>query len=69
VGTGTPLQVKDVVFTVPQGAGGGPTVERDCTNQACSMTGGAGAPFGIIAHCMDAAGRQYEVEMAFRLGL
>jgi type II secretory pathway pseudopilin PulG len=62
-------QIKDIVFTVPQGAGGGPVVERDCTNQACSTAAAGGTPFGVLAHCVDAAGREYEVELAFRLGI
>jgi Tfp pilus assembly protein PilV len=66
---GSAPMVKDVVFTVQEGAGGGPTGERDCTNQACSMTGGAATPYGVVAHCVDAGGREYEVELAFRLGL
>jgi type II secretory pathway pseudopilin PulG len=67
-GGSTPL-VKDVVFTVPQGAGGGPNSEQDCTNQNCAMAAAGGAPYGAVAHCVDANGREYEVELAFRLGL
>ena len=69
LGAATPPTVKDVVLTVVQGAGGGPVQETDCTNKACFMSGTSQDPYVVVARCTDKAGRTYEAELSFRLGI
>ncbi len=62
------VSMTNVTFTAKAGSGNNVLNERDCTNAACGLVG-IGQTHGIVAHCTDSMGRQYEVEMAVRFAL
>ena len=61
--------MKDVVLKVVSSTGaGGDVNERDCTNSACGLMP-LGATNLIIAHCIDAGGRELEIELGIKFAL
>jgi hypothetical protein len=66
---GAPPTVKSVTFKVESDSGEGNSMnERDCTNGACGLVP-LGQTYGMTALCKDAAGREYEVELAIKFAL
>ena len=61
------VQVSQVQF-LPDNAFGPTSKSRDLTNTV-SLIGQGGKPLRVVAHCVDAGGRQLEVEFGFRFGL
>jgi hypothetical protein len=66
---GTPPTVQSVTFKVESDSGEGNSMnERDCTNGACGLVP-LGQTYGMTALCKDAAGREYEIELAVKFAL
>ncbi len=61
------VQVNQVQF-LPDNAFGPVSRARDITNTV-SLIGQGGKPLRVVAHCVDAGGRQLEVEFGVRFGL
>ena len=61
------VQVNQVSL-LPDNAFGPVSRARDITNTV-SLIGQGGKPLRVIAHCVDAGGRQLEVEFGVRFGL
>jgi len=66
---GTLPTVKDVTFQADLSTFEGSMDERDCTNGVCGFGKSGGTTHGITAVCRDAAGREYEVELAVKFAL
>jgi hypothetical protein len=66
---GTPPTVKDVTFRADLSTFEGSLDERDCTNSICALGESGGTTHGVTAVCRDAAGREYEVELAVKFAL
>jgi hypothetical protein len=60
--------VSNVTFRAQSSASENILNERDCTNAACGLTP-LGQTYGMTAVCKDAAGREFEIELAVKFGL
>jgi hypothetical protein len=65
---GAAPMIKDVVFT-GSASGGEGLSNRDMTNSFAGSRVGKGQAYGLVAHCKDEHGRQYEVELTVRFAM